>query len=310
MKLFVLALIQLFISTNALALCSQWNDAEQIGVLDHDIINEASGLAISKDFPYRHYHINDSGDGPFIYITDAYGENTKRIEINGFVPQDVEDLAIGLCPHNDDKQCLFVADVGDNDEKRDTVKIVVIEEFESFPSVVEPVKIIELKYPDGSHNNEGIAIHRNGDLYTVTKKFEIKTTTAFPAGVYKLSREQMNIQSRSPILLDRIGSIDFPALLADSEFYGQIITAFDISPSGEQLLFLTYTNALEAELNLSTSRIRPTSEWKEGIDYNIIELPSLMQQEAISYLTDGSGFIFNTEYHEPDAPILEMLCID
>ena len=45
-------------------LCPKWGGGKEIGQLDHTLINEASGLAVSAKFPGRLYHINDSGGGP------------------------------------------------------------------------------------------------------------------------------------------------------------------------------------------------------------------------------------------------------
>lgn len=68
---------------------------EILGELDPLLVGEASGLAISRQFPDRLYHHNDSGGGPYFYLTSFSGEHTQKIEIEGFDDsgQDLEDMA-------------------------------------------------------------------------------------------------------------------------------------------------------------------------------------------------------------------------
>lgn len=63
------------------------------------MINEASGLAISRDFADRLYRHNHSGGGPYCYITTFSGANTQRVKIQGYNDsgQDLEDMAPGPC---------------------------------------------------------------------------------------------------------------------------------------------------------------------------------------------------------------------
>ena len=52
-------------------------------MLDHKLIDEASGIEVSSKFPNRLYHINDSGGGQFFYISDLKGNSTQKIAIDG-----------------------------------------------------------------------------------------------------------------------------------------------------------------------------------------------------------------------------------
>src|SRR5688500_13119155 len=97
-------------------LCRRWSSPVTAGKLDHKLIAESSGLAASRRFKERLYHINDSGDGAAFYITDSRGRDPKRIAVTGgFAPMDAEDLALGPCG-DDEKSCLFIGDIGDNAE--------------------------------------------------------------------------------------------------------------------------------------------------------------------------------------------------
>ena len=147
--------------------CPQWSQPKAVGYLNSDVIDEASGIEVSPLSKQRLFHINDSGDGPHFYTSDLNGNDTKTISIKGFSPVDVEDLTLGPCL--DKKSCLFIGDIGDNNKVREDIVVVLIEEKPSFDKEVSPSLTLRLKYPDGPHNAEGIAVHPNGDLYILTK---------------------------------------------------------------------------------------------------------------------------------------------
>lgn len=290
-------------------LCESWGEAQKIGVLDHKLINEASGIEVSKEFPDRLYHVNDSGGGQFFYISDLKGNNTQKITIEGKAAKksDFEDLALGKCF---DKTCLFIGDIGDNKARKYSVEIIVLEEREEYGSSVEPLRRLKLKYPDGPHNAEGLSVHPNGDIYIVTKEENLRDLEAYPAKIYKLSADKWQASKQKTITLEHVGDIDLRVLNPSGTAYGQIVSAFDIAPSGGSFLLLTYENALELNIDLSTQNIKPAEQMKKGEDYNVIELKILPQQESIVYLPDGKSFIYNTEHHWFQAPIMKVYCLD
>src|SRR5215831_4434745 len=120
------------ISTAANAqLCSKWTEAVRIGQLQVQL-NEASGVAASRRFPGRLYHINDSGDAGNIYLTGMDGRDTRTVRIAGFDPEDTEGMSLGPCPGNLRASCLYVGDIGDNDRNRKSIEIVVLDEAKNF----------------------------------------------------------------------------------------------------------------------------------------------------------------------------------
>ena len=126
-------------------LCPNWAAPEKIGAVDSNILKEASGIAISRTYPDRLYHNQDSGDGPNFYLTDMKGGGTQTISVKGFKPLDVEDIALGPCAVG---TCLFLADVGDNAEKRATVQIVIVPEKTRYKKSEKPLRIVTAKYPE------------------------------------------------------------------------------------------------------------------------------------------------------------------
>jgi len=290
-------------------LCSKWSEGKKAGVLDHDLINEASGVEASRKFPGRLYHINDSGGGHFFYTTDIKGDQTKKIRIEGkaIKKSDFEAVSVGKCF---DKSCLFIGDIGDNKITKDYVEIIVIEELEDYETFIEPLYRIKLVYPDQPHNAEAMAVHPNGDIYIITKEENLRDLEAYPAKVFKLPAEKWQQNANSNHKLIYVGDIDLRIINPSATAYGQVVSSLDISPDGKKFMVLTYESAIEFNVDLSNQKIKPTAQLQKGIDYNVIDIKSLPQQESLTYLQDGNSFLYNTEYHWFEAPIMRVDCLN
>lgn len=290
-------------------LCGKWGEGKKVGVLDHNLINEASGIEASKKYPGRLYHINDSGGGQYFYITDIKGDLTKKIKIEGeaIKKSDFEAVSIGKCF---DKSCLFIGDIGDNKSTKPFVEIIVIEELEQYGTSIEPLNRIKLVYPDQPHNAEGLAVYPNGDIYIITKEENLRDLEAYPAKVFKLPAHKWQKGAKKKSTLEYIGEIDLTILNSSRTAYGQVVSSFDIAPDGKSFIVLTYENAIEFNIDLSNQKIKPTSQLRKGVDYNLIDIKSLPQQESIAYLPSGKSFLYNTEHHWFEAPIIRVDCLD
>src|SRR5262245_46344406 len=104
--------------TAAPRVCSAWSAPEQSGTIDPAIM-EASGLAVSKAFPSRLYHHNDSGRGPKFFVSDSAGAGLRTVTMAGYKDKDIEDMSVGPC--GDGRTCLVFGDVGDNGGGRPSV---------------------------------------------------------------------------------------------------------------------------------------------------------------------------------------------
>ncbi len=257
---------------------------EILGELDPLLVGEASGLAISRQFPDRLYHHNDSGGGPYFYLTSFSGEHTQKIEIEGFDDsgQDLEDMALGLCDEPT-KDCIYLGNIGDNFLRRDSIEVLIIEEREQFGLSVKPVRRVQMIYPDGAHNAEGLAVDPLGNLYVLTKGVSSATFWESPSRIYRLTHDQIWGATDEPHQLEFVSEIDLPALAEQhGDDMAAIATAFDISLDGERYLILTRRQAYEFSRDLGKHRR--------------LAIPYLFGQEAVAYLPDGSGFIYTQEY--------------
>lgn len=201
--------------------CDVWSEPMQIGRLDHQTINEASGIAFSRAHADRLYHHNDSGDGPYLYVTNGSGANTQFVTIDGFAPFDIESMAFGPCPSEGD--CIYLGDIGDNARARAEVDIVVVEERESFSERTVPLKIITARYPDSAHDAEGMAVHPNGDLYILTKEMNWILGRASPAQLYRISAAQIAVNEGETLTMEHVGGLDLPRILSAHAANGRIV---------------------------------------------------------------------------------------
>ncbi len=279
----------------------------EAGLLDTGLIDEASGLAVSRRFPGRLYHINDSGDSGRFFQTALDGSGTRPVAIDGFNPVDAEDLAFGPCG-TVEGDCLFVADIGDNNRRRSELRIVVVRELEEFPDRVPALATISIRYPDGPRDAEALALHPNGDLFIVTKAADYARLEVSPSEIYRLGFEARRSAGDGVVTLERFGEdLDFRVISSDT-FSGSLPTAADISEDGSRLLVLTYVNAFEFDVDLALSPLGNASDMVAGVDFREIALTGEVQQEAVAYF-DRDGFLYTTERASAnDAPILGVRC--
>lgn len=264
----------------------------KIGELDKNIINESSGLAVSNNYPNRLYHVNDSGGGSFFYTTDLQGGNTKKFKISGFFPFDIEDIALNRCPHDKNKDCLYVADVGDNYRFRSSVKIAIIQEQKNFKKKVKPLKIVKLKYPEKKEDAESFFVNPvNGDLYVISKNYNKYSAMAENATIYRLPAGVLN--NKRKYKLQKIASLPMLDWLSDEKSkWDKVVTAADMNKKGNKLLLLTYKNAIEIDIENSLGKPITLTDNKK-----IHHLRKLLQQESAAYIDNEfyNGFIYSTE---------------
>jgi hypothetical protein len=249
-------LIGLLPTTSDAQLCRQWSEAVRVGELQVQLI-EASGLAASRQFPGRLYHINDSGETGKFFITGMDGKDTRSVRINDFDPEDTEAMSLGPCPGKDSISCLYIGDIGDNDVKRKSIEIVVVDEVQNFSQPVKPRSRLKLLYPDGPHDAESLAVHPNGDIYILTKEN--------PAHLYKANPNAVQ-QTLMPVTTLQPGGKP---------------TDMAISDDGMRLLVLTYMDAVEYTMDFKQQQK--------------IRLNFLQQQESVAYLPGSRSFIYSTE---------------
>lgn len=121
-------------------------------------INESSGLV---DLGATMVTTNDSGGDPLVFSVDPRtGETVGRTTFTDAV-EDVEALAPAGAGE------VWVADIGDNAERRESVQVYRVPVGRGDTTVAAPS--YELVYPDGARDAESLVASRNGRLYVIGK---------------------------------------------------------------------------------------------------------------------------------------------
>ena len=125
-----------------------------------DRVTEASGMA--RDTKNQVYWVvNDSGALGVVYGVDAKGKVKGTLRYNAF-PQDAEAVAWN-------KDRLYVGDIGDNDEKRKSVRVYYFDDPKPNDKT-RTYKAWDFRYPDGAHDAETLLVSPEGRLYIATKE--------------------------------------------------------------------------------------------------------------------------------------------
>lgn len=252
-------------------LCGQWSEAVRIGELP-PLLRESSGIAASRKFPDRLYHINDSGDTGRFYLTGMDGTGVLSARIADFKPRDTEALSLGPCPGRPHASCIYVGDIGDNQQRRSAIEIVAVEETHTFAAAVTAAARLTLRYPDGPHDADSMAVHPDGTIYILTKEH--------PARLFKARVD------RTSQTLEPVATVDTGAPPTDMA----------LSDDGTRAIVLTYQWAVELSMDLKQRR-KMTMQF-------------LQQQESVTYLPGSRSFVYTTEQAIARflQPIMRMDC--
>lgn len=272
-----------------------------LGELEDKALDESSGIVASRRYSNLFWTHNDSGDGPFLYAFDRTGGKRGTWRVTGADAFDWEDIAAGPGPQKG-QPYLYVGDIGDNGKDRREIIVyrvaeptVTAEDANTNrlePQQTEPAEAIHLRYPDGRHDAEALAVHPlSGDLYVITKT----RNTSAAASVYKLAAP---FSTSAINVLEKVGDIRVPSLLPG------MITGGDISPDGTKLILCDYFNAYELSLP-ENARGSFDQIWKQAPA--VVKLGEREQGEAICYRRDGRAILAISEGQHSDLIEVERL---
>lgn len=194
-------------------------------------ITESSGVVVSRQYPGILWTHNDGGSPPAVYATDTLGRDHGAFELVGASNVDWEAMSLGTCGND---QCLYLADVGDNNLVRDHLVMYRIRE-PALPTAIAdsafPITEFErlaFRYPDEPRNVEAMYADRNGTVYLITK------TTRGPPLWYRLSAADWD--GHDTTAAEPLGP--FPIETGSSRLAG--ITGADLTSDGSMLVVRTY----------------------------------------------------------------------
>ncbi len=240
-------------------------------------LGELSGLAASARHPGVFWAHNDSDNAFRVYAIDDSGRLRATLTLTGATPRDLEDIAVGPCePRPGAPPCLYLADTGDNFQRRDLVRLFRLPEPEQLVDATLPAEALAFTYPDGPHNTESLVIDaRSGRLAVITK------ATDSLGDVYAL--EGLHPEGTAKAV--KLGTLRAP------QDVDRLTTGADLHPSGERLLLRTYTRVWEI-------RSPKAQRLEELIAGQVAEVPAATQAqaEAIAFSADGNGYLLGSEF--------------
>ena len=245
------------------------------GIVQHNEIDEASGIAASvlnTDILWTH---NDSGDSARIFAMNIHGQHRGTVTLAGAENRDWEDIAVGPGPATDIPY-IYVADIGDNNSRYSTKYIYRFPEpiFSSSEAVhdttITNFARIKFQLQDGARDTETLLSDpSNGDLYIISKR---ETNVR----VYRLT---------SPLDTTNLMIAHYVATLPITYIVGG-----DISHSGDEILLKTYTNIFYWRRNKSKPLWESLTATPDTLPYT----PE-PQGEAICWAKNDSGFFTVSE---------------
>ncbi len=270
---------------------STYGPSTVLGTVTDPVIDESSGLAASRRFPGVLFTHNDSGDEPFVYCLDLQAASCGAWRVTGAEAFDWEDMAAGPGPAGGGPS-LYLGDIGDNLDQRTEIVVYRIPEpqpaagatagapsTKAAPGTTPPAEILRLRYPDGAHNAEALAVHpTTGDIYIITKD-------AQSAGVYKAPASAPFDPSRLTTLA-RVGSLR----LGTGSRGLELVTGADISPDGRRVAIATYAQGYELALPAGAMF---DDIWAERPVP--VALGARLQGESIAYRLDGKALLTTSE---------------
>lgn len=235
--------------------------------LTNSKLEEASDLAASVNNPGLLWTLNDSGNGPNVFLIDQHLNIKLTCTLKGIKNRDWEDLAVGPGP-DPKKNYIYVGEIGDNLAIFSYKNVFRFEEPKLSGNktelTIDKFDTITFKLPDGKKDCESLMIDpTTKDIYVVSKRED-------PAYLYKLSYPY---STKDTLTANKVMPIPYTMMVAA-----------DFSRNGKEILMKNYKNVYYWKVKdgdvAKSLRERPYI-----VQYN--EEP---QGESIAFALDGSGF--------------------
>ena len=256
---------------------------------------EASGLAVSRTNDGVIWAHNDSGDSARVFALGEDGGRLGTFRLAGADAVDWEDMALGPAADADgelvdDRDALYVADVGDNDAVRPSIVLYRVPEPEVSAGSragsvrLEGVERYPFVYPDGPRDAEALFIDRtDASFYVIEKRL-----AGGPVGIYRGPLDGWNDDPAAMPTLERVGTFrPGPSTFAS-------VTGADLSPDGSVLAVRTYGSVrlFERPAGADLADVLAGESCRGPI-------PLELQGEAVAVTPDGGAYFTLPEGPDP-----------
>lgn len=137
---------------------------------------ESSAAAMSTTQPGILFTVNDAGNAPILFALDTTGADRGAWRIVGARNEDWEAATTGPCEPRTipARSCIYVGDVGDNEEQRVGVAIYrVAEPRATRGGTLDTLRAearLAFRYADGPHDVEAMVAAPDGTILLITKR--------------------------------------------------------------------------------------------------------------------------------------------
>ena len=259
----------------------------QSGQLADSRLVETSGIAATRAGPTGVWALNDGGNGAVLYRLDDRGATQQRVVVTGTRNHDWEDMASFTWR---EQAWIVIADIGDNAARRRSVRLHLLREPGAETTVTRPLSSLEVIYPDGPRDAEGLAVDATtGFVYVLSKRDRPNRLYRLPLDAFDNPDTAHRFESAGSTPLDTPPGVQAlirqPVLLA----IGGYSTAFDISADGTRAVVLGYRRA-------RTATRRDGESWSDALQ-RLSPLPdhALTQAEAAAFTRNGKAVVVTSE---------------
>jgi hypothetical protein len=276
------------------AACSSSLVASTPGTIASDALDETSGIAASRRVNGVWWVHNDSGDSARVFAISSTGQTLGEYALAGASAVDWEDIAAGPGP-TAGVSYLYVGDIGDNTTARTTIQVYRVPEPLvdpanplGAPKTLTGVATVNLRYPDGPHDAEGLLVDpTTGDLYVVTKDLS--------GGVAQVFRAPASTPAGGTVTtLTQVATVSLGSL------HG--VTGADITPAGDVIALRTYFDVVLYPRPSGTTVANAFSQPScagAAPPFGSGSSASEPQGEAIGFTRDGRGYVTVSEGLHP-----------
>ncbi|MFC6998556.1 NHL repeat-containing protein [Rufibacter roseus] len=226
---------------------------------------ESSGLELAEQAGTYWTH-NDAGNAPVLYKINEKGKLIDQITVPGTQNNDWEDLA------KDTKGYLYIADTGNNNNKRRTLSIYKVS-----PKAGFKAQVINYTYQD----------QPEGKIPKKDRNFDCEAIFWYNSKLFLISKDRGSAKTAKLYQLPDQPGTHVAKLISKTELPG-MVTSADVSPNGRHLAVLTYGKVYLYPVPKNSTQFMSQKP-------KILELQETGQVEAVAFKDNQTILISNEE---------------
>lgn len=247
-------------------------DEPTVQVLLSADIEESSGVATSRAHEGVFWTHNDSGWDANLFAIDTTGAILARVRVEAATNRDWEDLELAPCEPGSDHDCLFIGEIGDNNEHHANVAVYRIPEPDpATDSVSAPADIFRFTYPEGPRDAESLFVTDAG-IHVVNKG---------RSHAIELFRLSPPYRPGTTAVIERVQELAPPPNSLSAQ-----VTAAAADRAGDRVVIRTYAGLRFFLVDADT--LRPDGRHADMV------APDQRQGEAVDFI-DSQRFVLTSE---------------